>query len=112
MESLPSQLKSKRVIARKYENFMSGTNLQIAKEIENGQSNYWLNAIVLKDYAQRDLFLQTLNDAGVMCRPIWRLMNKLDMFSSYQKTELLNAEYLEDRVVNLPSSSLMGSLND
>ena len=112
MESLPSQLKSKRVIARKYENFLSGTNLQIAKEIENGQSNYWLNAIILKDCAQRDIFLQTLNDAGVMCRPIWRLMNKLEMFSSCQKTELLNVEYLEDRVVNLPSSSNMGSLND
>ena len=107
MESLYSQLKSKREIACEYENFFSGTNFQFAKEIDGGQSNYWLNAIVLEDRPQRDLFLKNLNDAGVMSRPIWCLMNKLEMFSNCQAADLSHAIWLEDRVVNIPSSATL-----
>jgi len=38
-----------------------------------------------------------------MTRPIWRLMNKLPMYKSCQRDSLKNAEYLEERVVNIPS---------
>jgi LmbE family N-acetylglucosaminyl deacetylase len=37
-------------------------------------------------------------------RPVWRLMNKLPMFEECQTSDLSNSEWLEDRVVNLPSS--------
>lgn len=105
MESLTHQLKSKREIASEYENFFSSNNFQFIKEIDGGHSNYWLNAIALKDRSQRDLFLKNLNDAGVMSRPIWCLMNKLVMFSGCQATDLSNAIWLEDHVVNMPSSA-------
>lgn len=105
MESLPSILKSKRELAFEYANFFLGSGIDFAKEIVGSHSNYWLNAIKLENRAQRDSFLKDLNDAGVMSRPIWRLMNNLKMFSSCQKTDLSNAEWLEDRVINIPSSS-------
>ncbi len=105
MESLALQLKSKREIAVEYENFFSGTDLRLAKEINGGHSNYWLNALVLKDRLQRDFYLNSLNDAGVMCRPIWRLMNKLAMFKDCQSEDLSNVMWLEDRVINIPSSA-------
>jgi perosamine synthetase len=107
MEFLSSQLKSKREIASEYSNFFSDTNLQFVKEIDGGHSNYWLNAIVLEDRPQRDLFLKNLNDAGVMSRPIWQLMNKLQMFKSCQAADLSHAIWLEDRVVNIPSSAIL-----
>ena len=53
---------------------------------------------------QRDLFLEVTNAAGVMTRPTWTLMSKLSMFKGCQKGDLSNAEWLEDRVVNIPSS--------
>lgn len=105
MESLSSQLKSKRKLAFEYENFFVGTNFKFAKEIDGGFSNYWLNSIVLENRTERDLFLMNLNNAGVMSRPIWRLMNKLELFRGCQAADLSNAIWLEDRVVNLPSSS-------
>jgi perosamine synthetase len=105
MESLPSNLKSKREIAFEYENFFLEKNINFAKEIDGSHSNYWLNAIILECRKQRDSFLKDLNDAGVMSRPIWRLMNNLTMFSGCQKADLSNAEWLEDRVINIPSSS-------
>jgi probable aminotransferase len=38
-----------------------------------------------------------------MSRPIWQLMNRLPMFKDCPKTDLSNAEWLEARVVNIPS---------
>ena len=39
-----------------------------------------------------------------MTRPIWTLMNKLPMFKDSQCDNLKNSEWLDQRVVNIPSS--------
>lgn len=105
MESLPHLLESKRQIALAYAGFFAEVGLAFVKESEQAQANYWLNALVLEDKQARDVFLQELNEAGVMSRPIWRLMNELDMFRDCQSTDLSNAKWLEERVVNIPSSA-------
>lgn len=76
--------------------------------IKNARSNYWLNAIVLKDRAEREEFLEYVNANGVQCRPIWTLMHKMPPYENYERTELTNLEWLEDRVVNIPSSVRTG----
>ncbi|MDO8454784.1 MAG: DegT/DnrJ/EryC1/StrS family aminotransferase, partial [Sulfurimonas sp.] len=77
------------------------------KEPEDAFSNYWLQAVLLENKQQRDAFLEFTNKNGVMSRPIWRLMNELEMFVSCQTSSLKNAKYLEERVVNIPSSVRM-----
>jgi perosamine synthetase len=104
MEQLPGFLKEKRDLAEKYKQFFNETDISFVIEPENALSNYWLNAIVLADRKERDAFLKETNDNGVMTRPIWTLMNKLPMFQSCQSGDLSSAEWLEDRVVNIPSS--------
>jgi perosamine synthetase len=39
-----------------------------------------------------------------MTRPIWRLMSDLEMFKTCFHDGLENSKWLEDRVVNIPSS--------
>lgn len=39
-----------------------------------------------------------------MTRPIWALMNELDMFKNCQTDNLENTKWFENRVVNIPSS--------
>ena len=39
-----------------------------------------------------------------MTRPTWRLMSELKMFKSCQNDGLKNSLWLQDRVVNIPSS--------
>ena len=63
-----------------------------------------MNAIILNDRAERDAFLKATNDQGVMTRPIWALMNELPMYAHCQHDGLVVSKWLEDRVVNLPSS--------
>ena len=48
--------------------------------------------------------LEYSNENKIMTRPIWQLMNKLPMFQTCLKGNLSNAIWLEERVVNIPSS--------
>lgn len=103
METLEAILKNKRDLAGLYIDFFAKQNIDFVTELQDANVNYWLNAVVLKDKEQRDLFLKETNDKGVMTRPIWALMNRLEMFKECQCTDLSNAVWLEERVVNIPS---------
>ena len=106
LEQLPAFLESKRDLAARYIEFFKGTDLQPIVEPEDCHSNYWLNGVICQDGAQRDALLKTTNDAGVMTRPIWTLMTRLPLFTNALRGPQGNAEWLEARVVNLPSSVL------
>jgi perosamine synthetase len=104
LEQLNSFLESKRKISNKYKDFFKKSDIDFMTEIEGARSNYWLNALILDDLKQRELFLEATNLANVMTRPVWTLMNKLPMFKDCQQDDLTNSKWLEDRVVNIPSS--------
>ncbi|MFT6906211.1 MAG: perosamine synthetase [Oleiphilaceae bacterium] len=103
METLAVIIKKKRELAFMYEQFFEGKVIEFIKEPENAKANYWLNAVILENKQTRDAFLKATNDAGIMTRPIWQLMNRLEMFKSCQAGDLTNASWLEERVVNIPS---------
>lgn len=100
-------IERKRELVEKYKVFFADKDIEFFTEPENCRSNYWLNAVILKDRAERDAFLTYTNDHGVMTRPIWVLNNKLDMYKSCQCADLSTAEWLEDRVVNIPSTVII-----
>ena len=104
LENLNLFIKNKRTLAKKYEVFFKNTNYNFFLESKNSQSNYWLNSIVLKNKKKRNQFLEKTNSKGVKTRPIWKLMSDLKMFKDCQIGSLKNAKYLQDRVVNIPSS--------
>jgi aminotransferase in exopolysaccharide biosynthesis len=108
MENLDSFLLNKRVIAEKYKNYFSQFDeIEFFCEPNNCKSNYWLNILLMKGTEAQKDFLQFTNDNGVMTRPVWRLMNKLPMFSSCQTDNLKNTIWFEERVVNIPSSVIL-----
>lgn len=107
MENLPLFIEKQRELADKYAEFFKDTDIKLIKEPKDSQSNYWLNAVVLKNKEERDTFLKYTNNNGIMTRSIWRLMNRLDMFKDAQAGNLDNAKWLEDRVVNISSSVIL-----
>lgn len=105
LEQLNVFLKSKKDLATIYKDFFTTIHdIDFVEEPENADSNYWLQAIKFENKKQRDLFLETSNKQGVMTRPIWTLMSELKMFKDCQKDQLNNARFLEERIVNIPSS--------
>lgn len=104
LESLDLYLEKKRLLAKAYENFFNSKPVMFFSEPKDCISNYWLNVIIFDSENERDQYLSESNSQGVMARPVWCLMNKLPMFENCQKDSLENSEWLEKRIVNIPSS--------
>lgn len=104
LEKLDYFIQQKRILSEKYKQFFQEKGIEFFSEKGPAYSNYWLNAVILKDRIERDAFLKYTNENGVMTRPIWNLIYKSSMFEKCQRTDMTNAQWLEDRVVNIPSS--------
>lgn len=104
MEKLPLMLEIKAEVAGKYRAFCQQKGLRFAEPVAGSKANNWLNAVILDSLEARNALLQYTNAQGVMTRPVWRLMQTLDMFKDCQHDGLANSKWLEERVVNLPSS--------
>jgi len=108
LEQLDEFIANKRELALKYEEFFKTvSDIEFVKEPKNSKSNYWLQAVILKDLESRDEFLNYTNSNGIMTRPIWKLMNELEMFKDCQCGSLENSKYLEKRVVNISSGVVL-----
>ena len=109
MENLDRYVSNKRETAERYREFFSRIpDVEFVVEPANSRSNYWLNAVLLKDRRAQQSFLEYTNDHGVMTRPVWELMNRLEMFRGCETDGLENTVWLEERIVNIPSSVRLG----
>lgn len=104
LEQLETILANKKELAELYTNFFSSTDIGFVTAQEGSIANNWLNCVILKDLDHRNAFLEATNGSSVMTRPIWQLMNKLSMYQNCQCSDLTNSLWLEDRIVNIPSS--------
>lgn len=104
LEQLETFVENKRQTAIKYKDYFSQRGITYIDEPADSRSNFWFNSILLDSLEERDNFLTETNDNGVMTRPIWALMNKLVMFQHCIHDGLKNSQYIEERLVNLPSS--------
>ena len=104
MERLPEFLAIKADIAERYKVFCAENGLAFVGARTGTTPNFWLNALVMNSVQERDAFLTFTNAHGVMTRPIWKLMTALPMFALCQHDGLENSRWLEERVVNIPSS--------
>ncbi|MGO4821868.1 MULTISPECIES: LegC family aminotransferase [unclassified Flavobacterium] len=104
LEQLVGFLENKRKLAKEYQYFFATNGIKFRTETPETKANYWLMSVELENKVERDLFLETTNANRVMTRPIWQLMYRLPMYASCQRDENVNAEFLEERIVNIPSS--------
>jgi len=106
LECIDKFIESKRSTAQAYIDFFASEphGIRFMQEPDNTRSNYWLNAVLLPDRDAQQAFLEYTNDHGVMTRPVWELMNSLIMFENAQTDDLINTQWLAERIVNIPSS--------
>jgi perosamine synthetase len=104
MEYISEILENKRNTAKMYHQFFKDNDIPFILEPDHSRSNYWLNAIALKDKQERDQFLAYSMEKGIQTRPVWKLMSNLPMYSHCQTASIEIAQWLEDRLVNIPSS--------
>lgn len=105
LEQLTVIKESKKKLYNEYQTFFSTQGVQLVDIPKGTDWNYWLTSVLLENKKDRDLFLKDTNGSKVMTRPIWQLMYRLPMYKECQKDNQLNAEFLEERIVNIPSSA-------
>jgi aminotransferase in exopolysaccharide biosynthesis len=111
LEQLPGFIEAKRRLYSRYQTaFSLVPHCRIQKEPDGSRSNYWLQSLVLEESTagERDAILAATNEAGLMTRPIWRLMHRLRPYGDCPRMLLPVAESLERRLINLPSSAELG----
>ena len=104
LEQLNSFINNKRKLAVEYSKFFESFGIKFRTELPNTKANYWLMCVELQNKKDRDAFLKETNENKVMTRPIWQLIFKSPLYSSFQRDSQENAIYLENRIVNIPSS--------
>ena len=107
LEQLDCMKNSKEKIFNQYKNFFKNTEINFVDIPKDTNWNYWLMSIMLENKKDRDIFLKETHQKGIMTRPIWTLMYRLPMYKENQRDSQKNAEYLEERIVNLPSSAIL-----
>ncbi len=112
LEQLENFIERKRILSEKYKQFFSKTDIEFFTEPQNSCSNYWLNSIFFKNRKQRDKFLKYMNSNGIMTRPSWTLMTNLKMYKNCVRENIENSEWIEERLVNIPSSVILKPSNE
>lgn len=104
LENFRKILQNKKNLYKKYQSFFTNGKMKLCKIPPSTDWNYWLISICLENKEHRDFFLKYTNDNNVMTRPIWTLLYKLPMYKNSYRDDQKNAIFLEERIVNVPSS--------
>jgi len=104
LDALPHYVENKRRLAGQYAAFFDKQGYAFMAEPEGSRSNYWFNSFLAKDLNERNHILETLNGNEVMARPAWTPMHTLELYRDCHRTDLPNTEWLEERLVSVPSS--------
>jgi perosamine synthetase len=112
LEQLETFIRNKRRLFERYRlGFEPVSGVRLFTERAGTRSNYWLQSLLLDapDRAQRDAILAATNEAGYMTRPAWTLLHELEPYRDCPRMPLPGAERIEQRLINIPSSSQLGA---
>lgn len=104
LEKLDCFLKNKKKLAEIYMEYFSANGFKFITERKNSEANYWLMTLQLKNKKELLKFLTDMNKAMIQTRPAWRLLFKLPFLRNKIRDNQLNAQFLADRLVNIPSN--------
>lgn len=106
LENLNELLEKKRNLSIKYKVFFESINIDFKWENENSRANFWLNCIQFKSKEERDQFIIESNQHQIATRPAWELLHTLPIYKDCMKDSQKNALFLQERIVNIPSSAI------
>jgi aminotransferase in exopolysaccharide biosynthesis len=104
MEVLPGYIERKRVLANRYAKWFPDKGYEFIVEPDKTRANYWINAFLTNSREERDKVLKYTNENKVMTRPAWTPMHTLDIYKRCLRVYLTNTEWIEERLVSIPSS--------
>jgi aminotransferase in exopolysaccharide biosynthesis len=104
LEKLDEKLERKNKLSIIYKNYLKNSSIIFFEGIKYSKPNNWLMTIIFSSKEKKEKFLALSNESNVMTRPVWRLMNRLEMYNMCECDNINNSIWLSDRVVNIPSN--------
>ena len=104
LEKLDEKIQRKNKLSIIYKNYLKNSSIIFFEGIKNSKPNNWLMTIIFSSKEKKEKFLALSNESNVMTRPVWRLMNRLEMYNRCECDNINNSIWLSDRVVNIPSN--------
>ncbi|WBW95436.1 DegT/DnrJ/EryC1/StrS family aminotransferase [Oceanirhabdus sp. W0125-5] len=109
LEQLEKFIIRKKEITTLYKNELNGLmGIKFPESNEDDDICQWLNCVeVFEEYGiARDELIKVMNDEGVICRPFFYPIHKMEAYSSEKVIgdKLINTELCSKRGLNLPSS--------
>lgn len=109
LEKVPRFVEQKRELLYDYKKLLHDMDgVSIFCERDHSRGNYWLQTLKLDHRHSIDEVLRLLNDNGIMSRPIWTPLHKLQMYKTMPSADLSVTEQLQNRIINIPSSPIQG----
>ena len=100
-------IKKKHEIYKRFNKLIDNSkDLFLLNQPKSCRSNFWLQTLVLKKPSVhlRNKILTIFYKKKILARPIWKPLHKLNFLTKYQKMSLKNAEQIEKKIINIPSS--------
>ena len=111
LEDLKRRLEVKRQLFENYSTAFSGVEqVELVAEPAVCRSNHWLTTLRFTSSDSQEAerlceeLLHAAHSAGLLLRPVWKLLHQLPMYVSAPRGALPVAEDQSKRLVNLPSS--------
>ena len=107
IKKLNNYILHKKKLLKKFKSLTSESKeFNILDEPKNCRSNFWLHTLILKKSSKqkRNKILKNFHKNKILARPIWKPLHKLKYLKKYPKMNLNNAETLENKIINIPSS--------
>ena len=95
------------MISEKYLEWGKKNGIDFIKDRKYTKSNFWLNTAITNSLSERNKMLEYTNNKGVITRPVWTPMHKMEIYQKFKKMDLSNTEWLYDRLINVPSSPIL-----
>ena len=102
-------LKKKHLFTKFKQLIKESKEIDILDQPKKCRSNFWLHTLILKKISKinKNQILKKFHRNKILARPIWRPLHKLSFLKKYPKMSLKNAEIIENKIINIPSSSYL-----
>ena len=104
--SLQKFIKSKRLIAEKYQKWGERFGLNFVKEDNLSKAKLLVKLLDPKNKREKESFIKFTQENGIMTRPTWTPMHRLKIYQDSFKDNLENTDWISERLVNVPSSPI------
>ena len=107
IKKLNKQIRLKKKLFKKYKKMLGKSeDFLILDQPNNSRSNFWLQTLVLlkPSATKKNKILKSFHKNNILARPVWRPLHKIKFLKKYPKMNLKNANIIENKLINIPSS--------